>query len=122
MGLQNFKMGRVSELQQKKKNFISINNRLVVLNALLLLAFFASQILITSLVGTKSQEIDQIRSEKNELRSENKIVSAEIDRLKSFAAAEEIINKYHLQAKDVIFLEESDLNGLALDLSENERR
>lgn len=115
-------MGRVADIQQKKKNFISINNRLVVLNGLLLVGFFVSQILITSLVGTKSQEIDQIRSEKNELRSENKIISAEVDRLKSFAAAEEIIDRYHLQAKDVTFLEESDLNGLALDLSENERR
>jgi hypothetical protein len=111
-----------SNLQPTKKyNFARINAKLVLGNALLLVGFFAVNILLASSVGTKSQEIDSIRSEKNELRSQNRILSAEIDRMKSLVEARDIEAKYNLVEKDVTYFEEADFDGLALKLDSNER-
>lgn len=100
--------------KQSSISFKRINKRLIILNAVLVLAFFGVQIFATSVVGTKTQEIDYTRNQKNEIRQENSFLEAEIAKEKSLAEAKEVVDKYKLQEKDVNFLQEANLQGVAL--------
>lgn len=97
----------------EKTSFKRINKKLILVNAGLIVLFFVSQILVTSILGTKTQEIDVIRNEKENLRLQNEILTSEIDKLKSVASSEEIKDKYNLVEKNVTFLEGED-NDIAL--------
>jgi len=78
------------------------------------LVYFALQIGITSAVGTKGEALDQIRQEKDQLRRENEITSAKIDKYKAISAAQEYAKKLDLQNKKVNFLQQPDSNSVAL--------
>jgi len=101
----------------KKQNSISfkrLNSRLLIINAVLVLAFFGVQVFVTSFVGTKTQEIDFTRNQKTEIRQENSFLEAEIAKEKSVAQAQDVISKYNLHEKEVNFLQEANLQGVAL--------
>jgi len=100
--------------KQGSVSFKKLNKRLVAFNALLILAFFGVQIFVTSFVGTKTQEIDYTRNQKTELRQNNSFLEAEIAKEKSVAQAQDVIEKYSLQEKEVNFLQEANLQGVAL--------
>lgn len=97
----------------EKTNFKNINKNLIYFNVALIVLFFVSQILVTSILGTKTQEIDNIRNEKETLRLQNEILTSDIDKMKSVASSEEIKEKYNLVEKKVTFLSD-DSNELAL--------
>lgn len=100
--------------KQNSISFKRLNSRLLILNAVLVLAFFGVQVFVTSFVGTKTQEIDFTRNEKTELRQENSFLEAEIAKEKSISQAQDVIGKYGLQEKEVNFLQEANLQGVAL--------
>lgn len=101
--------------KQSSISFKRINKRLFILNTFLILTFFAVQILVTFSVGTKTQEIDYTRKQKQSLRQENAFLEAEVAKEKSLSEAQKIIDKYGLQEKGVNFLQESNLQGVALN-------
>jgi len=98
-------------------SFKKINKRLVIFNSFLLIGFFAVQIFITSFVGTKTQEIDYTRGQKTELRQQNSFLESEIAKEKSLSEAMALVDKYGLTEKEVNFLQESTLQGIALNLN-----
>ena len=97
----------------EKNNYKSINSRLIVLNVVLVILFFVTHILITSIVGTKTQEIDLVRYEKQNLRLQNEILTSDIDKSKSVASSEEIKEKYNLVEKKTIFLDGDNFDEIA---------
>ncbi len=100
--------------KQNSISFKRLNSRLLALNAILVLAFFGMQVFVTSFVGTKTQEIDFTRNAKTEIRQENSFLEAEIAKEKSVSQAQDVITKYNLQEKEVNFLQEANLQGVAL--------
>ncbi len=94
---------------KKKPIFKSLNNKLGVLVAVMLVLFFVIQIYATSLIGTKSSEIEQIRIQRDQLRLENEILNSKIDNLKSVANIEEIAKKFNLNPKTVTQLQNSNI-------------
>lgn len=77
--------------------------------------YFAIQIGIAAILGSKTQEIDRIRNEKERLRLQNEILTSQIDRSKSISSSQHIKEKYGLVEKDVIFLNSEENQDLALD-------
>ncbi|MEP7103552.1 MAG: hypothetical protein ABI721_02495 [Candidatus Dojkabacteria bacterium] len=98
---------------KKLISFKKINKKLITLNVFLIIAFFASQILITSVLGTKTQEIDEIRQRKEELRLQNEILTAQIDKSKTINASQELVDRLKLTSKDITFLNDSSTDDLA---------
>jgi cell division protein FtsL len=99
--------------QKRKISFNRLNKRLFLANSFLLAIFFISQIAVTSIVGTKSSEIENIRTEKDRLRLENEILTAQIDEAKSVDRAKDVISKYDLQEKQVNVLNEGNDESVA---------
>jgi len=110
-------MNNTSSIFNKQNNisFKRLNKRLIILNAFLLLGFFGVQIFVTSFVGTKTQEIDYTRNQKTNLRQQNSFLEAEVAKEKSLTQAQGIIEKYSLSEKEVNFLQEANLQGVALN-------
>lgn len=100
--------------QHTKLSLKKVNRNLFFLLLLIIFSYFIVQIGITSIVGTKGEALDQIRQEKDQLRRENEIVSAKIDKLKSISSTQELSKKLDLKNKKVNFLPEADQNNVAL--------
>lgn len=94
--------------------FKKFNKKLIACNLILMALFFIFQIAITSMLGTKSSELEAIREKKAELRLENEILNAEIDDLKSFKNISPLIDQKGLQSKSVNFLTNPENEDLAL--------
>jgi hypothetical protein len=88
-------------------NFRIVNKNMIVLNAILGIVFFLSQILSTSVLGAKSNEIDRIRIQKEQLRLENEMLISEINKEKSVAGSISVSDKYQLTEKNVNYLIDS---------------
>jgi len=102
----------------KTIDFKDVNKRLIIINGILLLAFFAVQVVITSQYGTKTQEIDATRAEKDSVRQENKYLESEIDKAKTFSATKDVIDKYKLVETPTTFVDNANFNasGLAVQV------
>ena len=105
----------IQRIQTNKKiiSFKKINTKLLTINLILVVGFFASQILVTSVLGTKTQEIDEIRQKKDDLRLENEILTAQIDKSKTINASQELVERLNLSTKDVTFLNDQTIDELA---------
>lgn len=99
---------------ETKLNLKKVNRRLFLFNAIALILFFLIQILSTSVIGTKTQEIDNTRFEKSELRQDNSFLEAEIAKAKSYNSANNVIKDYSLEVKNVNHLESLSDNDVAL--------
>lgn len=88
-------------------NFRILNKNMIVLNAILGIVFFMSQILSTSVLGAKSQEIDRIRIQKEVYRLENEMLISDINKEKSVAGSISVSEKYQLTEKNVNYLIDS---------------
>ena len=102
----------------KKESVVNIkqlNKKLILANIFMLVGFFGLQIFITSFVGTKTQEIDYTRNQKNELRRQNSFLEAEVAKEKSVTQALKLVQKYNLVEKNVNFMQEANLQGVALN-------
>lgn len=91
----------------KNISMASINKWLLICNIVLFGLFLSLQIGITSVIGTKSSEIEYIRKQKDEVRLQIEIVQSQIDDAKSFDNLEEIVNAQSLVKKPVVFIDES---------------
>ena len=107
-------MERIEILNNKKINLKSLNKNLIVMIIILALFYVGLQVFVTSLVGTKSEEIDRVRQEKAQLRLENEILSAKIDSARSIENTKAVVSKLNLQNKNVNFLEEQLTDNVAL--------
>lgn len=88
-------------------NFRIVNKNMILLNAILGVVFFLSQILATSVLGAKSHEIDRIRIQKEQYRLENEMLVSEINKEKSVAGSISVSEKYQLTEKNVNYLIDS---------------
>lgn len=100
---------------KKVISFKKINKKLLTINIVLVIAFFGSQILVTSILGTKTQEIDEIRQSKDDLRLQNEILTAQIDKSKTINASQELVDRLKLSTKGVTFLNDNTSDDLAYD-------
>mgnify|MGYP001235121695 CR=1 FL=1 len=101
--------------QYKSVSFNKLNSYLGTLIIILAVLFVGTQVVVTSMVGTKSEEIDNVRQEKAELRLQNEILTSKIDGSKSLDNAKDIAQKGGLESKNVNFLEKTDGNNVALN-------
>lgn len=99
----------------EKLNFNNVNNKLTLLIIIVTFVYIAVQVFVTSNVGTKSEEIDHVRTEKAQLRLENEILTSKIDQAKSLEVAKDIRNEFELENKEVHFLVEQNKNDVALN-------
>lgn len=100
--------------QIKKISFNKLNSYLGTLIIILAIAYVGTQVVVTSMVGTKSEEIDNVRQEKAELRLENEILTSKIDGSKSLDNAKDLAQKAGLENKNINFLEKTDGTNVAL--------
>lgn len=100
---------------KEKLDFNKVNNRLVGVIIAVALLYVTVQVFVTSNVGTKSEEIDHVRTEKAQLRLENEILTSKIDQAKSLEVAKDIANEVKLENKEVNFLIEQNKNDVALN-------
>ncbi len=107
-------MERVEIFNHKKISFNRLNRNLVILIIVLACGYFVLQIFVTSIVGTKSEEIDRVRQEEAQLRLENEILTAKIDQAKSLVSTMSFQNSAGLEQKNVNFLQVPDSNNVAL--------
>lgn len=98
----------------KTLQFSEINKRLFVAIVILAVAFFGAQILVTSQVGTKSAEIDQIRAEKDTLRLENEILRSKINEVRSISFIEDLAENDAYNEKYIITLDAPITDDIAL--------
>ncbi len=108
----------MERIQHNTKNSISlqkVQRNLIVLIIILSVSYIGLQIFVTSSVGTKSEEIDKVRAEKVQLRLENEILTAKIDKSKSLENIKDVAEKFKLKNKNVKFLEEPKFDGVALN-------
>lgn len=101
--------------QTKSISFNKLNSYLGTLIIVLAVLYVGTQVVVTSMVGTKSEEIDNVRQEKAELRLENEILTSKIDGAKSLDNAKDLAEKAGLEGKNVNFLEKTDGNNVALN-------
>lgn len=87
-----------------KKGSRSTMTRLLILNFITFGIFMSVQIITTYQVGSKSQEVDYIRSEKSRLRQENEFLKSDIQKERSLAGMQDIIERYDLRKADVVVL------------------
>lgn len=102
---------RGTKLRSQKKS--SLVQQMILLNLIAVLVFMGVQIIVTNQVGSKSQEIDFIRSEKSRLRRENEFLKSDILREKSLENVDEIISRYQLEKTEVIFIPENPNQNFA---------
>lgn len=103
-------------MAQKNKKTISfsvVNKWMLICNIILFASFLSIQIGITSVIGTKSSEIEFIRREKDSVRLEIEILQSEIDEAKSFDNFEEVIEAQSLQQKSIIYIDDNISNEVA---------
>jgi hypothetical protein len=108
-------MERIKFTNTKKISLERLNRNLIVLIVILGISYIVLQIFVTSIVGTKSEEIDRVRQEKSQYRLENEILTAKIDSSKSLEKTKDVAERLKLQNKNVNFLEEPKLDGIALN-------
>ena len=101
-------------LNKKEISFSKVNKKLVVVNTILLCLFFISQMFVTASLGTKSSEIQDIRSQKADLRLKNEILASEIEAQKAMKNVKDIATKMDLVNKNVTFLDEPNNQDLAI--------
>lgn len=104
-----------NNINTKKVSFSKLNNYLGIVIIILAVLYVGTQVLVTSMVGTKSEEIESVRQQKSELRLQNEILTAKIDGAKSVDNAKDLATKTELQTKNVNFLEKTDGNNIALN-------
>jgi hypothetical protein len=97
----------------KEQTTQSINRTLVYILLVAFVAYFVTPIILTTLIGTKTFDIDIVRNEQKELRLINEILTSKIDEAKSVAASYEIIEKYGLSEKNITFLQNSNFDEIA---------
>ncbi|BCX14190.1 MAG: hypothetical protein KatS3mg085_722 [Candidatus Dojkabacteria bacterium] len=100
-------------MTKQKNNLQSLNKSLFILNIILLVVFIVIQVGKTSIIGTKSVEIEEIRRQKDEIRLQTEILRAEIDSLKSLNRSESIAKENNLTIKPVTVLQGDNTNELA---------
>jgi preprotein translocase subunit SecG len=103
---------------KKVVSFKKINKTLVKSIVVLIVLFFASQILITAVLSTRTTAIDDIRRKKDELRLQNEILTAQIDKAKTISSSQALIEKYKLTGKEVNFLNDVSNDDLAYEKTE----
>lgn len=91
-----------------------LNKNLMFLNLTLLIGFFGLQVLITVIIGTKGSEIENLRTQKEEIRLENEIINSKINEMKSLSKIQEIVDSEDLVQKNVIYLDSTDTDDVAL--------
>jgi cell division protein FtsL len=99
----------------KKVSFNKLNGYLGVLIVVLAIMYVGAQVVVTSMVGTKSEEIENVREQKAELRLQNEILTAKIDGAKSLDNAKDLAQKAGLETKNINFLEKTDGTNVALN-------
>jgi hypothetical protein len=98
----------------KTKNSLkSLNKSLVIFNFILFVLLIVIQIGKTSIIGTKTVEIENIRRQKDEIRLQIEIVRAEIDSLKSLKKVELLAKENDLVTKPVTVLENNSSKEIA---------
>ncbi|CAG1022569.1 hypothetical protein DOJK_01755 [Patescibacteria group bacterium] len=100
---------------KSKKDFHKLNRILTILIVALFIVYVGLQMVVTSMVGTKSEEIDNVRAQKAELRLENEILTSKIDGARSLDNAKDLQEKSNLETKNVNFLEKADGSNVALN-------
>jgi len=106
---------RPSLINKQEYSLVKINKKLFIVNLILIVAFFISQIAVTHVIGTKAQEVDNTRTSKGQLREENKFLEAEIAKLKSLSAIKDVADKYNLVEKNVTYLDAPNFDSVALN-------
>lgn len=99
----------------KKKNtgMATINKNLIIINIILFGLFIALQIGITTAIGTKSAEIEEIRRQKDEVRLNIEILQSDIDEARAKANVEDIIENKSLETKPVVVLDNDRSDEIA---------
>lgn len=92
---------------KKDISMASINKWLLICNIVLFGLFLSLQIGITSVIGTKSSEIEYIRKQKDDVRLQIEIVQSQIDQAKSYENLEEIVEAQSLVKKTVVFIDDT---------------
>jgi len=69
--------------------------------------YFVVQIIATAISNTY-QDISYLRSQKEQLRRENEILVSEIGKAKSYISAQDIIEKYKLEKKNINYIDYID--------------
>lgn len=99
----------------REKNILKqLNKKLFYIVVILTVLFFVSQMYFTAVIGTQSGAIELVRQEKEELRLENEILSAEIDEQLSTQELLERAQDLNLTQKGVIELDRANSGTLAL--------
>lgn len=101
--------------QYKNVSFNKLNSYLSTIIIFLAIAFVGTQVVVTSMVGTKSEEIENVRQEKADLRLQNEILTSKIDGAKSLDNAKDVAQKEGLENKNINFLEKTDGTNVALN-------
>ncbi|MCA9387210.1 hypothetical protein KC669_04215 [Candidatus Dojkabacteria bacterium] len=97
---------------KKKEIFKSVNRRLFIAIIVSVGAFFATQMYITSIIGTSNAAIEEIRINRDEIRLENEILRSQIDEKKSTKSLTELAKRYNLTEQQIQKIN-TDLNDLA---------
>jgi hypothetical protein len=108
-------MHKHQNIEKNKITFVSLNRKIILVDVLLLVGFFVSQIFVMSILGTKTQEIDFIRNDKEKIRLQNEILISEINKAKSLATTTEVKEEYDLTQKSVEILEDKNTSEVALN-------
>ncbi|GAB4285634.1 MAG: hypothetical protein Kow0081_3520 [Candidatus Dojkabacteria bacterium] len=86
---------------EQRKIFKSLNKKLALAILLMLAAFFLVQFYLTASTGASNSSVELIRRERDELRLENEILSAEIDKIQSLPSIDELKSELLLEEKYV---------------------
>jgi len=101
--------------QYKNLSFNKLNSYLGYIIIILAILYVGTQVVVTSMVGTKSEEVENVRQEKAELRLQNEILTSKIDGSKSLDNAKDLAQKEGLENKNINFLEKTDGTNVALN-------
>lgn len=102
------------EVKLKQDEISKINRKLFFIGIILIIGFFLVEIASMAVVGTRTQEIDSIRRQKQELRLQNSLITSQIDASKSISSTIEVKDKYELVQKTVTFLDNPSSDEVAL--------
>lgn len=112
--ISNYKMKNYNR-EYKNISFSKLNSYLGTIIIFLAIFFVGTQVVVTSMVGTKSEEIENVRQEKADLRLQNEILTSKIDGAKSLDNAKDVAQKEGLENKNINFLEKTDGTNVALN-------
>jgi cell division protein FtsB len=88
-------------------SFSNLNKRLFLILLFVMFVYFVVQIIATAISNTY-QDISYLRSQKEQLRRENEILVSEIGKAKSYISAQDIIEKYKLEKKNINYVDYID--------------